>query len=160
MWHRSLFIWKHSSRVWKNLSGLNCHPLLQKVKLALELVHWVTSQKKRIRGDDTERKWVLSGPGLGELSDREVSSVAREWGHWREKGKSPGGVTRRSCSQGGLHPGFSKATLTGKESQLSLECLSITCPNSNKSPVNSWCCWEGVGILKFTNRNLSLTLEK
>lgn len=128
----------------ENASPDGTYPLVQKVTLALEWVHCTTSHKERIRGNDTESKWALSGPGLSELSDRKVSSVAREWGHWREKEKGPGGETQRSCSQGGLHPGFSKATLTGKACQLSLEYLSITCPNSNKSPVNSWCCWEGL----------------
>lgn len=147
MWNRSLFIWKHSRRVFKSLSRWNCYSLVQKVKLSLELVHWITtSHKERIRGNDTERKRALSGTGVSELSDRKVSRVGREWGHWREKGKSSGGEIRRGCRQGGLQPGSSKATLTGKECQLSLEYLSITCPNSNKSPVNSWCCWEGLDI--------------
>lgn len=121
----------------------DCYSLVQKVKLALQLVHCITRHKERIRGDATERKGALSGPGLSELSDRKVSSVER--GGALEKGMSPGGEIR-TWTQHGLHPGFSKTTLTGKECQLSLEYLSITCPNSNKSPVNSWCCWEGLAI--------------
>lgn len=58
----------------------DCYSLVQKVKLALQLVHCITRHKERIRGDATERKGALSGPGLSELSDRKVSSVERRGG--------------------------------------------------------------------------------
>ena len=81
----------------------------------------------------------MSGPEVNEPNDRKVSIVGLELGHWREKREGPGeemtqGQTiffplrfylgkslRRICGHGSQCPGFSKATLTGKGYQLSLE---------------------------------------